>query len=386
MIAEDRLVKIRQKLHSLPEISGREKETSAFIKEMLQATEPDQVLEGVGGHGLIAIYNGIKPEAGSNLMIRAELDGLPVTEQTGLPYQSEHSGRMHACGHDGHMAILLGIAEKLKEQRPESGSVLLLFQPSEETGEGAGRILQDEKFKQLKIDRAAALHNLPGFDENTLYIRSGTFASASVGYKVTFRGKTSHAAYPEEGINPGSDIAEFVQAVNKLHNDYIYIDKITAATVTYLKLGEEAFGISPGTGEAGATLRAETDELLNEMRNRLEEKLESLKSKFEGELIYVEAEPFAAVVNDEAGVSHFQKALGDSGRFTLKDLPAPFPWSEDFGEFCSKFPVTFFGIGAGRQSDPLHSEKYDFNDRLLSTGVEAFWKLIEHYTKLPNDG
>lgn len=385
MSAEEQLVKTRQKLHSFPEVSGNEKETAAYVENILRSTGADQVLTGIGGYGVAAIYKGIDRGPGGNLMIRAELDGLPITEQTGLAYQSGNSGRMHACGHDGHMAILLGVAEHLKRNRPEKGDVILLFQPSEETGEGAARVLNDEQFKELVIDRAIALHNLPGFEENTLYIRSGTFACASVGYKVTFSGKSSHAAYPEQGINPGEQIAEFIQAVKSLHDDYIYKDKITAATVTYLKLGEEAFGISPGAGEAGATLRAETDELLTEMQNILKEKITSIGGKFSGDLKTDVMEPFAAVVNDKAGVNHFKKALGDAGKFTVKELTEPFPWSEDFGEFCSRFPVTFFGIGAGTHSSPLHSEKYDFNDRLLETGVEAFWQLIEYYTKFKPD-
>lgn len=385
MSAEERFIQIRQKLHSIPEVSGREKETAAYVEKLLRATGPDELIAGLGGYGLAAIYNGIDPDAGSSVMIRAELDGLPVTEQTGLPYQSTHSGRMHACGHDGHMAILLGVAEWLKDHRPEKGSVILLFQPAEETGEGAARVLSDDRFKQLQINRAIALHNLPGYKENTLYIRSGTFACASAGFKVSFRGKSSHAAYPEQGINPGAKIAEFIQAVNSLHDRYIYKDKITAATVTYLKLGEEAFGISPGTGQAGATLRAETDELLHEMKQEFEGKLNELKSAFAGELEVETVEPFAAVVNDETGTEHFKKVLGDSGRFSIETLKEPFPWSEDFGEFGKRCPVTFFGIGAGTQSKPLHSEKYDFNDRLLKTGVDAFRYLINYHTNVTSN-
>ena len=385
MNVDESLIQIRREIHSRPELSGQEYETAAYIKKQLMATEPDEIIEEVGGCGLIAIYKGIKQDEGSSVMIRAELDGLPIKEQTGLSYQSEHAGKMHACGHDGHMAILLGVAKRLHQNRSDKGNVFLLFQPAEETGRGAEQMLGDQRFKKIDADRILALHNLPGYEENTIYIRSNTIACASTGYKIELTGKSSHAAYPEEGINPAPELAAFVTAVHKLHEDYIYKDKITAATVTYLKLGEEAFGISPGKGEGGVTIRAETDELLSSMKQQLEDSLQKIESGFKGTMKVEEIEPFAAVVNDQFGVEQLKSALNKNEQFRIEELTDPFPWSEDVGEFRKKSPITFFGLGAGKSSCPLHSEKYDFNDQLLSTGKEAFWELIKHFTEIPAD-
>ena len=375
----EELTAIRKRIHTNPEIAGKEKKTAALIKSELEKTAPDEIIDGIGGHGLVAIYRGENPDEGVNLMIRAELDGLRINEENSFDYRSQTKNRMHACGHDGHMAIVLGAAKYLEDHRPRSGSVMLLFQPAEETGEGAGWMLDDPKFKELKIDRGVALHNLPGYEENRLFVKNETMACGSTGLEISFKGKSSHAAHPEEGINPANAVAELLQSLEILAEEARKGDDYRILTVTYIRMGEPAFGISPGQAEVGVTLRAETDELLESLEDDVHQTIDEVDAGFAGEVSYQNREPFATTVNDRDGVDELEKAAGRAD-VPLEFLETPMYWSEDFGEFRRKCPITLFGLGAGKDSFPLHSEKYDFNDSLIPGGISVFVNLIKRYT------
>jgi len=367
---------IRRTLHRSPELSGEESNTAFLIKGYLETFEADKIVDSVGGAGIYAIYNGEKPDSGKTLLIRAELDALAVKEKTDLPYSSEEDGKMHACGHDGHMAIVLGVAKWLQKNRPKTGKVVLMFQPAEETGEGASRVLEDSRFKNLKIDRAIALHNLPGFKKNTIYIRRGTFASASVGVQISFAGRSSHAAFPDQGINPATTVSDMINRVEKLKTKHAGSDRFRVLTITYIKVGERAFGINPGTGEMGVTVRAETDKEIDTLLSEMESELEEADKLFEGSISYKKREPFAATVNDDEGIDQLLHLL-DGTDIEIEELTSPFAWSEDFGEFRKHCPITLFGIGAGSESPPLHSETYDFEDELIPVGISVFCKWIK---------
>ncbi|CAN5478896.1 amidohydrolase [soil metagenome] len=371
----EELRSIRHKLHTMPEVAGEEKKTAAFIKEKLQESGADKIMDGIGGNGLVATYEGKNPEKGITLMIRAELDALAIDEQNDIHYKSEKSNRMHACGHDGHMTIVLGVAEWLKENRPENGRVLLLFQPAEETGEGSGQMLKDAEFENLKIDRGIALHNLPGYKKNTIYIKTKTFALASVGVQISFRGKSSHAAHPEEGVNPSIAISKLILELERVKVKLAASDQFRVLTITYIKMGEPSFGMNPGYGEMGVTIRAETGDAIEDLYSELETNIKKVTDHFSGEIHYEKKEPFAATVNDKEGVDKLGKIADDLG-MPIEILNDPIGWSEDFGEFRKKCPITLFGLGAGDDSPPLHSEIYDFNDDLIPTGVSIFCEWI----------
>lgn len=369
--------KIRQTLHKYPELSGAETDTASFIEGYLERFGADEIVTGIGGSGLLGIFNGSAPDQGKTLMIRAELDALAIRERTDLPYKSEHEGVMHACGHDGHMAMVLGVAKWLKVQRPDRGRVILLFQPAEETGLGAGAMLEEEAIKNIRIDRGIALHNLPGYKKNTVFIKRDTFASASVGMKIDFHGQSSHAAYPGEGVNPVLAISELVKKLENVKKRALQHDNFRVLTVTYLKLGEPAFGINPGLGEMGVTVRAETDKGITEMMADVKHELSSVKDSFEGDIFIEEREPFSAVVNDAEGVDMLS-LIAERLEIDTKTLNAPFAWSEDFGEFRKKCPITLFGLGAGENVAALHSEIYNFDDDLIPVGTAIFCEYIKH--------
>ncbi len=370
----DDLIKIRKELHRNPELSGRESETAERIIKELKKCAPDELLTGIGGTGIAAKFNS-EDERAHTVLFRAELDAIAVHEESDLKYSSQNSGVMHGCGHDGHMTILLGVAKKLAAERPSGSDVWLLFQPAEETGEGAEWVLNDEKFDAIQPDFAYALHNLPGYQENQILVKDGVFAAASIGVQVKFKGKSSHAAYPEQGVNPARQISDLVQFADLQFDDFKSKNFINKIVTTYISLGERAFGISPGEGSVGFTIRSSSDEELNKAVKKLREEVDSIGMNFEGDILLELVEPFAATVNDPKGVEKVIAAASKSS-LNLKVLDEPFPWSEDFGTFGKRCPITLFGLGTGEDHPPLHSEQYDFNDELIEAGVKMFLNLI----------
>ncbi len=169
----DELIKLRKDLHCNPELSGKEKNTSAKIKNFISQFNPDEVISNIGGNGIAFIFKG--KEEGKTILFRSELDALPISEQNDFEYKSSVENVSHKCGHDGHMTILSGLASLLKNKKPDRGKVVLLFQPAEETGEGAAKVLEDKKFEQINPDYVFALHNLPGYPAGSVVIKNGNF-------------------------------------------------------------------------------------------------------------------------------------------------------------------------------------------------------------------
>lgn len=372
----NKLINLRHNLHQKPELSGSERLTSRVIVDKLKKFEPDSIIENLGGYGVLARFNPRNKDVRHRIMIRAELDAIAVNEETEVDYRSETADVMHGCGHDGHMAILIGVAEILNQNRPGFTEINLLFQPAEETGEGAGKVLADNRFKALKIDHGYALHNLPGFDEGVIVIKDGVFACASVGVEITFRGRSSHAAYPEQGINPAASLTNFLSEIHGRFDKIRDIEKSTKAVTTYIHLGERAFGISPGIAKAGFTIRSADDDVITEEVEWFRKKINDLRGSFPGDIEIKVVEPFTSTVNNKSG-NHILQRAATRLDMDFHYLNEPFPWSEDFGSFKNKFPITLFGLGAGLDHPPLHSEKYDFNDRLIEKGIELYTAMIE---------
>lgn len=362
----NQLIQLRQELHQSPEIAGEEGNTASKILSFFSKMGPDEVIENLGGFGLAFIFKG--KTAGPRTLFRAELDALPIQESGNPSYKSKIDGKGHLCGHDGHMAIICGLGEKLAAQRPEKGELVLLFQPAEETGQGARRILEDPNFQRIKPDFAFALHNLPGFPLHQLVIRKGTFASGSIGMTITLTGKTSHAAHPEAGINPAHAIAQLIQILPQLTEK---LKGFALVTVIHAEIGSLAFGTSAGKGSLSLTIRAFDQEELDILIQRIEEKVKSISEseKLKFEISY--REEFAVSQNDpEAGTiaESIMKELG----FDIYDKPEPFRWSEDFGLFSQSGPAYLFGLGSGENCPQLHEPTYDFPDELIESGVKLF--------------
>lgn len=364
---------LRGELHRCAEAAHAERETAVRIRATLSQTNPDALHGSLGGHGLVAEYRGRAP--GPTLLLRCELDAVPIPEGQGAPHASQTPGYSHKCGHDGHMTIMVGLARRLSAARPLSGRVLLLFQPAEETGEGARRILEDPAFAELRPDWAFALHNLPGYRLGHVLLRSGTFACGSRGLAIYLTGATSHAAEPEAGRSPARAIARLIEGVGRLSGVRRDPAESALATVIHARLGEEAFGTSPGEGVVMVTLRGATEAVID----RLEEACRRLASDearaHQLELHIEKREPFPVTINDPEAVTAV-RAAARRAELTTTDLPHPFKWSEDFGHFTNLCRGALFGLGAGRDHPALHHPSYDFPDELLEPGITLLDELI----------
>ncbi|MDZ7715744.1 MAG: amidohydrolase [Balneolaceae bacterium] len=374
----EELTKVRRELHQLAEVSGKEKKTAKKIKEFLATTNPDELITGVGGHGIAACYKGSKD--GPSVMLRCELDALPIPEENDFKYKSSDKDTGHKCGHDGHMAIICGVAKHLKEQSALAGNVYLLFQPAEETGEGAQQVLEDEKFKELQPDYIFALHNLPGYEKNTVVVKEDVFAAASVGFIARFKGATSHAAHPEQGKSPALAMAQLVQSLSAIPQFDASLDDAAKVTVIHARLGERAFGTSPGYAEVMATLRTYDDELLEKMKEKASKISKGLAATYNLAIDTEWVEAFAATKNDVEMTSIIRQVAEDKG-MSIKRKQTPFSWSEDFGHFTKQIPGAMFGLGSGVNQSSLHASDYDFPDEIIPAGVEMFVGIINKIQK-----
>ena len=381
---------LRLKLNINAELSGREKETNKIINKFLEKTNPDVHLKNVGGYGIIVIYKGY--EEGKNILLRADIDGLniPLYQQsTDNCRQTSSSSDLassmnqtvrrqysHRCGHDGHAAILCGLAMRLGKKRPAKGNVVLLFQPAEETGEGAKAVINDTLFHDLKIDTAYALHNLPSYAKHQIVVKKDCFASASLGLKLIFDGATSHASQPEKGNNPQIVITTLLDAFQKKYENLKRDKHHTILTVTHVVIGEETFGVTPGHAEIWLTLRSQDDSSLRQLTENTVALSEYVAKEFKLKFSHSIHEDFAATINSYRETDIVEQAAKDL-RLSVNYIKEPFPWSEDFGRFGTICPICLFGLGCGLEHEPLHSPTYEFEDEIIDTGIDVFEKIME---------
>ena len=378
---------LRHKLYKNAELSGQEKETNKIINKFLEKTNPDVHYKNVGGYGIVAIYKGI--EEGKNILLRADIDGLniPMIQPSAVSYQqsvseSKVNGQKpktncqysHRCGHDGHATILCGLAMRYGKQRPAKGNVVLLFQPAEETGLGAQFVIDDPLFKEMKIDVAFALHNLPGYAKHQIVLKKDCFASASQGVKLIFDGATSHASQPEKGNNPQSVVMTLLDAFQKKYENLKRDKYRTTLTVTHVAIGEETFGVTPGHAEIWLTLRSQDDASLKNLTDNTIALCEYVAKEFKLKFSYSIHEAFPTTMNSGKETDVVERVAKEL-KLSVNNIKEPFPWSEDFGRFGAIAPICLFGLGCGFEHEPLHSPNYEFEDEIIDTGVDVFEKI-----------
>ncbi|MFZ2099837.1 MAG: amidohydrolase [Oricola sp.] len=365
----------RRDLHRTPEISGEEKETAARIARWLADCGADEIVTGLGGYGVAGIFD--SKVVGPTILFRCELDGLPIHE-TGMPqWRSLVTGKGHMCGHDGHMAIVSGLARRMQAERPARGRVVCLFQPAEETGAGARGVVSDARFAAMRPDFAFGLHNLPGMRRGQAAIREGSFCFASEGMAIHLTGWTSHAAHPEDGRSPALALTDLVTRLPNLPKDLGINTGDALVTLSHARLGEAAFGISPGEAWIMATLRARTDEIQEKLMGAAHAMAIAAAEKGGLKIGISTSERFAACFNDAAATSMVREACADAG-IACAPVDGPFRWSEDFGVFSSVAPSTFLVLGAGEDCPQLHNPDYDFPDDIIPAGLAIFERIARN--------
>lgn len=365
------MITLRHDLHRSPEISGNEIATSQRISTALQALGADRIWQGLGGHGVAAEFKGAAP--GLTVLLRCELDGLPIRELSDLPYKSLIDGKGHLCGHDGHMVSMLGVGMWLK-MRPATGRVILLFQPAEETGAGAKAVVEDNRWLEIRPDFAFAYHNVPGRPLGEIGLRSGPGNCASRGMQILFEGKSSHAAVPEDGLSPAPAMATLMTALPRLGGGKIGEDTFALSTLTHAYLGEPTFGIAPAEGELRVTLRTMSNTRMETLIADALAEVERSKGALRVAVQWHDI--FPSVVND-ADATAIARDVAQKLGHAINEMPLPMRWSEDFGHIGDDGPkATMLYIGSGETQPQLHNPDYDFPDALLPVVIEQFCGIV----------
>jgi amidohydrolase len=367
----------RRHLHMMPELSGEEEATAREVVAFLAQTRPDLVLTGLGGHGVAAVFDSGLP--GPTVLLRSELDGLPIEEVSNAPHRSRIPGKGHLCGHDGHTASLALIALALERHRPARGRVILMFQPAEENGSGARAVVADPAFAAIRPDISFSWHNMPGIPFGHVWLGEGPANCASRGMRISLAGKTSHAAQPENGVSPMAAVSALMPALTSLGSSASGANRFAMATVTHASMGAPAFGIAPGHAEIWVTLRTFTDDAMGDLVVRAEA-LAAESARTHGlELTIAYQDIFAHVENAPEAVAQLARAL-DAGGISHERGDLPFRASEDFGIFGKERPAAMFFLGAGERHPSLHNPDYDYPDELtpLAAGVllRAAWEVL----------
>lgn len=365
----------RHDLHRRPELLFNVHETAAFIRSKLEEFGCDEVVAGIGRTGVVGIIRGHRG-VGTCVGLRADMDALPLDETTGKPYASEIPGRMHACGHDGHTAMLLGAAKYLAETRNFAGSVAVIFQPAEEGGAGGREMVQDGLMERFGIRRVFGMHNLPGLPVGQFAIRPGPIMAATAEFSITVTGKGGHAAMPHNAVDPIVIAAHIVVALQTIASRAA--DPLESIVVSVTKVhGGHSHNIIPDEVSLEGTVRT----LKKEMNALAEERIRGLAegtAQAFGAEARVRYQPnYPVTVNDDAETEFAAKIaceVAGPDKVTV-DVP-PLMGGEDFSFMLEERPGAFIFIGNG-DSAPLHNPAYDFNDEVIPYGVSYWIRLAE---------
>jgi amidohydrolase len=367
------LAEWRRELHRHPEISGEEEKTAAAVVGFLADTKPDEVIAGLGGHGVALVYGSGKP--GPTLLFRSELDALPIAEVGDAPHRSLVPGKSHMCGHEGHTTILAAVARQLARRRPATGRVVLMFQPAEETGKGAAAVTADPRYEAIRPDYALSLHNLPGVPFGHARLKEGVVNCASRGIRILLDGRTAHASMPETGIAPTRAVARLLPALEGLSHGRFGDDDFALVTVCHARVGEAVFGIAPGHAEIRATLRTRLDARMADLAAAAEELARRVAAGDGLRCAIDYDEVFVASMNDADAVARLASAL-EAENVPFDDDGLPMRASEDFGLFGHGSKSAMFFLGAGMDLPALHNPDYDFPDDLIPIGARVFVRVV----------
>jgi hippurate hydrolase len=370
----------RRDLHAHPELMFDVHRTAKTVAEKLKAFGCDEVVPGIGRTGVVGVIKGRK-DAGSGrakvIGLRADMDALPIEEATGLPYKSTTPGKMHACGHDGHTAMLLGAAKYLAETRNFAGTAVVIFQPAEEGGGGGREMVKDGMMDRFGIEEVYGMHNYPGMPVGQFGMRPGPIMAAADYVAMVIEGKGAHAARPHLGIDPilvGSQIVNQLQSivsrnVDPLESGVVSICVFQAGTTN---------NVIPQTAKLAGTIRSLTDKVRDQLEQRVREISEGVAALHGASvrLTYTRGYPVTRNHADQtAFASQVASEIAGADRVN-SELP-PMMGAEDFSYMLNARPGAFIFVGNGENSAGLHHPAYDFNDDIIPLGSSYWVRLVE---------
>ncbi|TIR15539.1 MAG: amidohydrolase [Mesorhizobium sp.] len=361
----------RRDFHRYPELLFDVDRTAARVADLLRSFGCDQVATGIGRSGVVAVIRGGTAPASRTIGIRADMDALPILEATGLPYASATTGRMHACGHDGHMAILLGAVKHLASTRAFSGTVVAIFQPAEEGGGGAKVMLEDGLFERFGIEEVYALHNMPGMDVGTFALSSGVMLAASDRFDIKILGKGGHAARPHETIDPISVANHVISALHTIVSRSVDPIDPVVLSVTSIHAGD-AYNVIPSEVVLKGTVRTLSETNREMVESRVQAIATSVAKVFGAEVELEYRRGYPPTVNHPVQARILgEAAVRVAGAAGVQRDNAPIMAAEDFSYMLKARPGAFIFIGNGMTAS-LHHPEYDFNDNALPIGI-ALW-------------
>src|SRR6204780_303677 len=368
----------RRDIHQHPELGYNEHRTAAFVAERLREFGCDEVATGLGGTGVVGVIKGRKPAGKGDVRaigLRADMDALPIEEATGLPYASTTPGKMHACGHDGHTAMLLGAARYLAETRNFAGTAVVIFQPAEEGGAGAAAMIKDGLISRFGIDEVYGMHNYPGIPLGQFAIRPGAMMAAADHIEIDIEGKGGHAARPHLSIDT---ILVGAQIINQLQSVVARnVDPLEAAVVSVCMFqAGHTDNVIPQHAKLRGTARALTPEVGDLLRKRINEIVEGTAKLYGAKAKLTYSNGYPVVVNHERETAFAASVAGEiAGKDKVNDCP-PRMAAEDFAFMLNERPGAFIFVGNG-DSAGLHHPAYDFNDEVIPIGTSYWVRLAE---------
>ncbi|MFD2236723.1 M20 aminoacylase family protein [Aureimonas populi] len=376
LIDETGITQWRHHLHAHPELLYDLHETAAFVAEKLSGFGCDEVATGIGRTGVVGVVHGRSGPGGRMVGLRADMDALPIVEETGAPYASTHKGVMHACGHDGHTAMLLGAARELARTRDFDGSVAFIFQPAEEGGAGARAMIEDGLFERFPVERVFGLHNIPGMAIGSFAIRPGAMMAATDEFVITLRGRGGHAAIPHRSLDPVLAGAALVQALQQVVSRNVDPLESSVLSVTQFHAGF-IHNVIPDEAVISGTVRTLSRAVRDLTETRMREIVAGIAGAhgMEADIAYDRNYPVTMNAPQEA--QFCARIAGELvGEAAVDTGVAPLMAGEDFSYMLEEKPGAFIFMGNG-DSAPLHNARYDFDDRALAYGVSYWIRLAQ---------
>jgi hippurate hydrolase len=372
------LTAIRRDLHAHPEIGFEEHRTSGIVAETL-AQWGVEVHRGVGGTGVIGLLKG-KGSGNRRIGLRADMDALPMEENTNLPWRSTIPGRFHGCGHDGHTTILLGTARYLAETRNFDGTAVFIFQPAEEGLGGARAMIADDLFQRFPCDEIYGLHNAPNLGPRQVRVFAGPGMAGADFFDITITGYGSHGAMPEKSKDPVVIAMTLGQALQTIVSRNVDPLQSAVLSITQMHSGS-AYNVIPGEAKLAGTVRAFSDDIRKQIRERMRTLAAGIAAAFQVEVTVDIRDIFTVLVNHE----EHSKAVAEVARTIVGDenvltTPTPKMGSEDFADMLLAVPGAYFWLGH-EGSVPLHNPGFVLDDEILPVGASLFSRIIE--TRMP---
>ncbi|WP_397544354.1 amidohydrolase [Roseovarius salis] len=365
----DEITAWRRDIHRHPEILFDTHRTSALVAQKLQEFGCDEVVTGLGRTGVVGVIRGRKSDSGKVIGLRADMDALPIHERTGVEYASETPGAMHACGHDGHTAMLLGAARYLAETRNFNGTAVVIFQPAEEGGGGGREMCEDGLMERFGIQEVYGMHNWPGVPTGSFAIRPGPFFAATDKFEITVEGKGGHAAKPHETVDPSVMTAQLVSAFQTIASRNADPTDQVVVSVTSMETSSHTFNVIPSTVELIGTVRTLSPQMRDLAEERMQAICDGIGRAFGGR-VRLSFERNYPVMANHPEQTDFAAGVARSVSGQCDEAPLVMG-GEDFAFMLEERPGAYILVGNG-DSAMVHHPEYNFNDAAIPAGC-SWW-------------